>query len=65
MHRLKTQPIFTKASPTERRESFDFPTGLFRFFHVNGKSPQRFSLQRANKKQTNKQKTDRKWMLNR
>ena len=27
LHRLKSQPIFSKASQTEWREPFDFPTG--------------------------------------
>ena len=28
MHRLKTRPIFTKASQTKWREPFDFPAGI-------------------------------------
>ena len=31
LHRLKTRPIFTKASQTEWREPFDFPAGISGF----------------------------------
>ena len=39
LHCLKSQPIFSEASQMEWHEPSDFPTGISRFSHVNGKYP--------------------------
>ena len=39
LHCLKSQIIFSEASPMEWHKPSDFPTRISRFSHVNGKCP--------------------------